>query len=114
MKLRFPTLTILAASGLLVSGCITHHSTTYIEADRTRVDFENDTAARLFYETLNKHWSGNRSESSTKVEIPFIFESEERTLPSRNKEFNDAVAACDTNHDGRITEQEARNFAGQY
>ena len=100
------------AAGLLFSGCITHTSTVYRDVERTPVEFESDAAARLFYETLSKKFKPqNHSESTVKVELPIIFEHESKVVSGRNMEFNEAVAACDTNKDGKITEQEARIFA---
>jgi hypothetical protein len=32
-------------------------------------------------------------------------------VPGPNAEFNEAVAICDANKDGRITEAEARTYA---
>jgi hypothetical protein len=103
---------ILTASGLLLSGCITHHSTVYQDVERTKVEFESDTAARLFYETLSKNSAGrNHSESTTSIEIPIIFETERKVVSGQNVKFNEAVAICDSNKDGRITEAEARIYA---
>jgi hypothetical protein len=103
---------ILTASALLLSGCITHHSTVYRDVERTKVEFESDTAARLFYETLSKNYANrNRTESTTSISIPIIFENERKVVPGRNVEFNEAVAICDSNKDGRITEAEARIYA---
>jgi hypothetical protein len=106
---------VIAAIGMLLTGCISHQSTVYQDAERTRVEFESDAAARLFYETLSKT-SGYRdqSESTTTVAIPFLFSSERKVLPGRNVEFNAAVAACDVNRDGKITEQEAKIFANHH
>ena len=103
---------ILAAVSLLLAGCITHKSTVYRDVERARVEFESDAAARLFYETLNKNSAGRKhTESTTSIEIPIIFETERTVVPGRNVEFNEAVAICDSNKDGRITEAEARIFA---
>jgi len=98
--------------GVLLTGCITHRSVVYHDVDRTRVEFESDAAARLFYETLSRNFNGKRyGESTTTVSLPIVFEHEEKTVPGPNVKFNDAVAICDSNKDGRITEQEARIFA---
>jgi hypothetical protein len=103
---------ILAAAALLLAGCITHKSTVYRDVERTKVEFENDAAARLFYETLSRYTgSHKRSESTTSIEIPIIFETQRTVVPGRNVEFNEAVNICDSNKDGRITEAEARIYA---
>ena len=43
----------LAASAFLLAGCITHESNTSRDAERAKVEFENDAAARIFYEALS-------------------------------------------------------------
>jgi hypothetical protein len=45
------------------------------------------------------------------VAIPFVFDHKRRVIPGQNVAFNDAVALCDTNQDGKITESEAQIFA---
>jgi hypothetical protein len=114
-----PASTLLLALGLavaaLTAGCISHRETVYRDEPRMKVEFENDTAGRLFYETLSKMpSSGRRSESETKVSLPIVFEHKQRVAGGENATFNDAVRHCDTNGDGRITEREARIFAGQH
>ena len=104
---------VLAGLGVLLTGCITHKSTVYHDVERVKVEFENDAAARLFYETLNRNPGGRHSESTTAISIPFIFENEQQTEAGPNVKFNAAVAICDSNKDGRITELEARIFANQ-
>jgi hypothetical protein len=103
---------LTATAGLLLCGCITHKQVVYKDVERTRVEFESDAAARLFYETLSKNSAArNHSESTTTVAIPLVFEHERKVVPGPNVEFNEAVAECDSNKDGIITEQEARIFA---
>lgn len=105
---------VATISGLLLAGCITHESVVYQDVERVKIEFESDAAARLFYETLSKHsTAGPHTESTTTVSIPIIFKNKQKTVPSPNARFNDAVAACDSNKDGKITEQEARIFANQ-
>lgn len=105
---------LLIAGTLLNAGCITHTETVYRDVERTRVEFESDGAARLFYETLSKKsGSMNHSESTTHLELPIVFSHERHVVPGRNAEFNEAVAICDSNRDGRITETEARIYANQ-
>jgi hypothetical protein len=102
---------ITAAVGLLLSGCVTHEGTVYRDVERTKVEFENDTAARLFYETLSRSPGKSHSESHTTVDVPFVFRDDTRVVSGRNVEFNEAVERCDSNHDGKITELEARIFS---
>jgi hypothetical protein len=45
---------IAGISGVFICGCISHERTVYEEVPRSRVEFENDKAARVFYETLSK------------------------------------------------------------
>ena len=106
---------LLAAVSTLLGGCITHKSVVYHDVERVPVKFESDAAARLFYETLTRNTGGRRySESTTTISIPIIFENEQKSVPGPNVKFNDAVAACDTNRDGIITEAEARIYANHH
>ena len=101
-----------AVGTLLLAGCITHESSTTRDATRTSVEFENDSAARIFYETLS-HGAcrDTQGEATTKFEIPVVFEYKRHVVTGPNAAFNRAVELCDTNHDGKITEAEARIFA---
>jgi hypothetical protein len=104
----------LLAILLLTPGCISSHHTTYREETRAKVEFENDTAGRLFYETLSRlREKRGKSESRTEVSLPIIFDRETTVREGESILFNDAVGRCDTNHDGRITELEARIFSEQ-
>ena len=42
-----------AACAFLFAGCITHETNTTRDAEPAKVEFENDAAARIFYEALN-------------------------------------------------------------
>jgi hypothetical protein len=103
--------TIVGVVGIIASGCISHDETVYEDVPRSRVEFENDKAARVFYETLTKAPPRRHSESKTEVAIPFVFDHKRRVVPGQNVAFNDAIALCDTNQDGKITESEAGIFA---
>jgi hypothetical protein len=100
------------AAALLWGGCITHEETVYKDSERSPVHFENDTAARYFYEKLSRS-PAKRSgtESRTEVKVPFVFKDERKVVAGSNTAFNKAVVKCDTDRDGTITEQEARIFA---
>lgn len=98
--------------GLLLAGCISHHETVYQDVNRTRVEFENDAAARMFYETLDRDSDDHaKTESTTEVSIPVVFDHKQTVVEGPNRRFNRAVALCDTNRDGKITELEARIYA---
>lgn len=113
MKKQVYVLPGVAAAVLAVTGCISHNETVYRDEARMKVEFENDTAGRLFYEKLSQSAGDQRNESETQVSLPIIFEHKQRVVRGENTAFNAAVRRCDTNADGRITEQEARIFANQ-
>ena len=102
------------ALAALNTGCISTEQTIYQDQERAKVEFENDTAGRLFYEALSKQQSRHgRTESKTEVSIPVVFDHKRRVVEGESVAFNQAVRRCDTNGDGRITELEARIFAEQ-
>ncbi|MDB6064938.1 MAG: hypothetical protein JWR26_1146 [Pedosphaera sp.] len=96
-----------------LSGCLlSSQQTVYRDVDRTRVEFENETAARLFYEALSKTPpSSATQETTSEVCIPFVLDTKRRVIPGQNYAFNEAVKKCDTNQDGKITQLEATIFA---
>ena len=105
----------IAVLGVALAGCITHKSVVYQDVDRVKVEFESDAAARLFFETLSRNSAaGKHSESTTTISIPLVFQNEQKVVPGRNVGFNEAVAICDSNKDGKITESEARIYANQH
>lgn len=102
----------LLTGSLLVCGCISHEETVYRDSSRLKVDFENDAAGRIFYETLSLEKSNPDARmAKTSVSIPVVFEHNKKVVSGENEHFNNAVRRCDTNQDGKITEQEARIFA---
>ena len=112
MSRTIARLGVSAACALLLAGCITHESNTTRDAPRRSVEFENDSAARIFYETLSQGaCKDSQGEATTKFEIPVVFEYKRHVVTGPNTAFNRAVELCDTNHDGKITEAEARIFA---
>ena len=120
LKFHFPRKLVRGISGLalamaaLNTGCISTEQTVYHDQERVKVEFENDTAGRLFYEALSKQQSHHgRTESKTEVSIPVVFDHKRRVIDGESISFNQAVRRCDTNGDSRITELEARIFAEQ-
>jgi hypothetical protein len=105
----------VAVCGFALCGCITQNETTYRNPERAKVEFENEAAARIFYETLSKMSGPNsRHETSTTVEIPVVMEIHNKVVDGENVGFNNAVKECDSNQDGKITEMEARIFAERH
>jgi hypothetical protein len=112
MKARTIQWLTAAVGVFLLTGCIHHEETVYRDEARANVAFENDTAARIFYEALNEPArKSERTESTTEVKLPVVFSDKRRVVSGPNHAFNRAVEICDSNHDGRITEQEARIYA---
>jgi hypothetical protein len=102
---------LLLAAILATTGCISTHETIYADTVRTKVTFASDRAGRVFYETLTlAPESRPRTEKHTEVNL-ILIDVDQRTLAGPNRLFNEAVAFCDTNHDGEITEAEADIFA---
>lgn len=105
------SLCFLAIVWFAGNGCISTERTTYRDAERVKVSFENEAAGRMFYEALSKtEGNAKRSESTTEISIPIVFEHKQHTVDGDNLLFNAAVRRCDTNGDGKITEQEARIY----
>jgi len=99
---------------IITGGCITHEETVYRDTERVKVEFENDTAARVFYEAQGQSGGAqSRTESRTEVNLPVVFDHKQKVVSGPNVAFNEAVARCDTNKDGKITEAEARIYAEQ-
>ncbi len=101
--------------GFALCGCITQNETTYRNPERVKVEFENETAARIFYETLSKMSGPNsRHEVNTNFEIPVVLAIHNHVVDGENVGFNAAVKECDSNQDGKITEVEAKIFAERH
>lgn len=114
MKPNLLRLTLLAVTAASLTACISSKETVYRETERVKVEFENDTAARVFYEAFTKSPEARqRNEKTTTFNIPVIIHTQRTEKDSENTAFNAAVRRCDTNADGKITEQEARIYAAQ-
>ena len=98
--------------GVAAAGCIHTEETVTRDEPRMKVEFENETAGRIFYEALSRYnGSHSRRESSAEVEIPLVFGHKTKTVRGPNTAFNDAIQRADTNKDGRITETEAKIYS---
>jgi len=100
------------ASALLV-GCSTT-SYTYQDAPQTPVKFESLQAEQTFYDAvLAKYYPAPKSPDGkgfdSDLYLPLSIEHDVRK--TSHVLFNEAVAAADTNHDGVITEAEAKTYA---
>src|SRR4051812_46268746 len=114
MKERISKLLVIALCASALCGCISNDQTVYRDVERTKVEFESETSARIFYEALSKRVAtGTKQESTTEVCIPVVFSHKRHVISGNNVAFNEAVKQCDTNQDGKITELEAKIFAGQ-
>jgi hypothetical protein len=108
-RLRAPALALLSIIPL--AGCIHSYEKVKNDSERTKVSFESEKAGKQFYEVLSNVPSGKQStESKTGVHL-ILINMEKETVTGPNKLFNEAVAYCDTNKDGIITETEAGIFA---
>lgn len=108
---RLPLVAVMAL-GLGAAGCIHTEETVTRDEPRMKVEFETETAGRVFYEALSRSNGGHsRRESSSEVEIPLVFGHKTRTVRGPNMAFNEAVQRADTNKDGRISEIEARIYS---
>jgi hypothetical protein len=114
MKTTFTSaLVLVSVAAGLTTGCISHDETVYQDTERMPVSFESETAGRVFFEALSRKPGGRSDETSTEVDLPIVFHHKVKTVRGPNGAFNEAVLRCDTNRDGKITEQEANIFAAQ-
>lgn len=100
------------AGCLVLQACVTKESNVVRDGERARVEFENEAAAKTFFEGMEKGgYKTQETHSTTKFELPIVFEYRRNVTTGKNAGFNRAVEICDTNKDGKITEVEARIFA---
>jgi hypothetical protein len=98
---------------LTLCGCVQSHKTVVNQTSCVAVSFQNETASKIFHEAVHRFLiPEEREESTTSFSIPFLYEYERKVVRGSGHAFNKAVLLCDTNHDGHITEREARIFAG--
>jgi hypothetical protein len=100
---------LLCATGL--TGCLTVFSKTEVirsDEHRPSVQFESAKTAAVFYDEMDRR---SRVVGGACLGVPFITIYAKETVVSENAFFGDQVRECDTNHDGLITELEARIYA---
>lgn len=113
MNIRNVLTTVALMSVALLTGCISSHTTSYKDVQRTKVSFASERAGRIFYETLSKVRPVEREDSKSSLNL-VVIDFERRTVTGPNSSFNHAVELCDTDRDGVITEQEAEIFAASH
>ncbi len=107
-------LTAAGALGLALAlpGCITLFSQTdVIRGDETRraVRYESPKAASAFHRGMAKQ---EARVGGTYFGVPFVTVYNRDKVLSENARFNEAVARCDTDQDGHITEAESVIYEG--
>lgn len=109
--MKHPHIALSAFAAVLVglaSGCVV--STTIKDAPRNPVRFASPLAAQTFYDAyLSAAYPQDRTLLSLSMPSPYAH----RTVSTDNVRFNSAVQIADSNHDGVISEKEARAFAAQ-
>jgi hypothetical protein len=91
-------------------GCVS--TSTVKNESRATVRFASPTSAQVFYEAyITKIYTRPMGESfCLEVGVPVRMPYEHREYLTDNVYFNAAVNAADTNHDGVISEEEAKRY----
>jgi hypothetical protein len=110
--MRCPAVFLALCAALSCCGCLCVYNYTCEESVRAEepkraVQFESETAARLFCTTVNLRMKSSRDEPSEEIYIPFLTSITRTRRLSEAAYYNDQVAVCDTNGDGLITDVEA-------
>ncbi len=92
----------------LTSGCVSHISIK--DEPRKNVRFSSPKAAQTFYDAYLSADSPKRS-LSLGIFVPLPYRHQ--TVSTDNVRFNSVVQKVDSNHDGVISDKEARAFAAQ-
>ena len=99
---------VIASIGGLTSGCVNH--TTIKDEPRQTVRFSSPQAAQTFYDAyLSATSPKGHGSVSVFVALPY----QHRTVSTDNVRFNSAIRIADNDHDGVISDEEARAFAAQ-
>jgi hypothetical protein len=95
------------------AGCLlvyTKEETLRKDESRRPVTFESDTGARLFAAAVEKQLAKPREVGSQNLVIPFLTYITVSSKLSEAAAFNDEMTACDTDHNGVISDGEAVAF----
>jgi hypothetical protein len=105
--IRGLVVSLICAGG---TGCV--ETTIVRDAPRTGTTFESADGAKLFYEAyIAKNYVRDiKSNVAVYVHLPPL-PYWQREVKSDNVLFDDAVNAADTNHDGTISDDEARAYS---
>ena len=110
MKTTYITIpAFLAQFSCMTFGCVTH--TTVKDESRQSVRFSSPQAAQTFYDAY-LYATSPKGHGSVTIDVPPL-PYRRRTISTDNVRFNSAVQTVDSNHDGIISEEEARAFASQ-
>jgi hypothetical protein len=92
-------------------GCV--QTTSVKDSPRAAVTFETAAGAQIFYEAyLSKNYGrSGKGNLIVYVDIPLPYWHKE--VKTDNVLFNDAISAADTNHDGIISDDEARAYSAK-
>ncbi|MBL9205840.1 MAG: hypothetical protein JNN01_12180 [Opitutaceae bacterium] len=113
-SLRFSIPGAALVTALSLSGCINASSTVKVDQPRRQVSFENETAGRLFYETLS-HVQTSRPAGENKTSVSLLLVNvERREVTGPNSLFNEAIDVCDSDHNGTITLTEATIYRNAF
>jgi hypothetical protein len=110
--MRCPAVLLALCAALPCCGCLCVYNYTSEESLRASepkraVQFQSETAARLFCTTVNQRMKCAREEPTEEIYIPLLTSIIRTRKLSEAAFYNDQVAVCDTNGDGFITDAEA-------
>ena len=106
---------IIMLLGCVASGCVTR--TTFKDEPRQSVHFASAEAAQTFYDAYlarNYRFSPPDKAETNEIAVFIVMPYRHYTVQTENFRFNHAIQLADTNHDGIISDVEARAYAAKY
>jgi hypothetical protein len=97
---------IVTVAGFVVGGCVS--SASVRNEPRDTVRFASATGAQTFYEAYLARYYARPTQGYVAFGVPLPYEHHE--LKTDNVSFNAAVSVADVNHDGVISDEEARAY----